>query len=169
MNSIHAPNLAASFICASQRYLAGEVEGVGGDHVLHALAFRFAEDHQDIFLSGLSCEVPAVAQNATFRRGKSVFGRAASFISGEPQLHGRGYTAPLRPSSVRREKPAATAWALSKRTLYPGFLDDGSPMLDFLSHLRAKFSRRLNLRLDTLKAQPVARVGVSPPPRAPGC
>src|SRR5215471_11513807 len=66
---------------------------------------------------------------------------------------------PFDPSSVRRVKSAATAWVLSKRTLDPGFLDDGSPTLDFRSHLRAKFSRRLILRLDTLKEQPVARVG----------
>jgi hypothetical protein len=44
-NSIRAPSSAASFIC-SPVIFAGEVEGVGGDHVLHALAFRIAEDHQ---------------------------------------------------------------------------------------------------------------------------
>src|SRR5215831_5670123 len=30
-------------------HFADEIEGVGGDHVLHALAFRFEEHHQGIF------------------------------------------------------------------------------------------------------------------------
>ena len=47
----------------------------------------------------------------------------------------------------------------SRRTLDPGFFDDGAPPLDLRSHLLAKLIRRLNLRLDALNAQPIARVG----------